>query len=280
MGPATESLIDTTGCHLVPMYQVIGLSVTVALLILLLVSILRMALNIAIRAIAVARARSCGWWLTGAFWGLLLQGVVAPVQWAVAKRRAISKAAAWRGSSEAVRLQAENAKARRPGSEDVDRSLALGTGPSIADGLGSWRDGLFSQGDVDQVYLVATIEGEQAAMGVTAAGRDTEDEKNGGGSTPAVTRLLTRSSPDRGSVSIHLDQHFIERGPCRSERKRTLEILDLGHIFRWLSSPTLFNLIRTARGHMLLSPPPSNRLQSARKQTEGASGGHILLIQP
>ncbi len=48
MGLATESLSDTTGCHLVPMYQVIGLSVTVALLILLLVGILRMALNIAI----------------------------------------------------------------------------------------------------------------------------------------------------------------------------------------------------------------------------------------
>jgi hypothetical protein len=181
MGSATESLTNTTGCHLVPMYQVIGLSVTVALLILLLVSILRMALNIAIRAIAVARARSCGWWLTGAFWGLLLQGVVGPVHWAVAKRRAISKVAAWRGSSEAVCLQAEDAEARRPGSEDVDRSLALGTGPSIADGLGSWRDGLFSQGNADQVYLVTTIEGEQAAMGVTVAGRDTEDKKDRGG---------------------------------------------------------------------------------------------------
>jgi hypothetical protein len=74
-------------------HQRIGLSVTVVLLILLLVSILRMALNIAIRAIAVARARSCGWWLTGALWGLLLQGVVAPVQWTVAKRRAISEVA-------------------------------------------------------------------------------------------------------------------------------------------------------------------------------------------
>jgi hypothetical protein len=59
-----------------------------------------------------------------------------------------------------VRLQAEDAEARRPGSEDVDGSLALGTGPSIADGLGSWRDGLFSQGNVDQGYLVAIIEGE------------------------------------------------------------------------------------------------------------------------
>jgi hypothetical protein len=65
--------------------QGIGLSVTVVLLILLLVSILRTALNIAFRAIAVARARSCGWWLTGALWGLLLQGIVAPpVQWTMA----------------------------------------------------------------------------------------------------------------------------------------------------------------------------------------------------
>jgi hypothetical protein len=45
----------------VPMYQVIGLSVTVALLILLLGSILRMALDIVILAIAIAKARSWGW---------------------------------------------------------------------------------------------------------------------------------------------------------------------------------------------------------------------------
>jgi len=63
----------------------------------------------------------------------------------------------------------------------VNRSSALGTGPSIADGLGSWRDGLFSQGNADQVNLVSTIEGEPAAMGVKAAGRDTEDKNNGGG---------------------------------------------------------------------------------------------------
>ncbi len=124
--------------------------------------------------------------------------------------------------------------------------MALGTGPSIADGLGSWRDELFSQGNADQVYLVATIEGEQAAMGVTVAGRDTEDEKNGGGSTPAGMRLLTGSSPDRGSVLIHLDQHFINRGPCPSERERTLKALDSGHIIRWLSPSTiLIALIRT-----------------------------------
>ncbi len=75
---ATESLTDTVGCRLVPMYQVIGLSVAVALLILLLVSILKMVLDIVIRAITIARVRSCGWWLMGAFWGVLLQVAVAP----------------------------------------------------------------------------------------------------------------------------------------------------------------------------------------------------------
>jgi hypothetical protein len=220
----------------------------VVLLILLLVGILRMALNNLSQAIAIARARSCRWWLTGAFWSLLLQGAVAPVQWAVARRRAIGKAAAWRGSSEAVCLQAKDAEARRPGSEDVDRPSALRTGPSIADGLGSWRDWLFSQGNVDQVYLVATIEGEQAAMGVTAAGRDTEDKKDGGRSTPAGTRLLIRSSPDRGSVLIHLDQHFIERGPYRSERERTLEIVGGDRNANCLISHTCLGSINSSPG--------------------------------
>ncbi len=97
------------------------------------------------------------------------------MQWAMAKRHVISKAAAWRGSTETVRLQVEDAKAQRPGSEDVDRSLALGMGPSIVNRLRSWRDELSSQ-----VHLVSTIEGERAAMGVTAAGRDTEDRRTEG----------------------------------------------------------------------------------------------------
>jgi hypothetical protein len=198
----------------------------------------------------------------GAFWGILLQVAVAPVQWAMAKRHVISKAAACRGSTEAVCLQAENAKAQRPGSEDVDRSSALGTGPSIADGFSSWRDELFSKGNADQVYLVSTIEGERGAMGVTAAGWDAEDEKNGGGSTPTAPRLLTRSSPDRGSVLIHLDPYFIERGPCRSERERTLEILEMGHVICWLCLPTPSGLIRNAQGHLLLSPLLPARLRA------------------
>jgi hypothetical protein len=65
------------------MCRLIGLSVALALLILLLVSILRMVLDIVIRAIAIARVRSCGWWLMGAFGGVLFQVAVVPVQWAM-----------------------------------------------------------------------------------------------------------------------------------------------------------------------------------------------------
>ncbi len=79
---ATESLIDAAGYHLVPIYRVIGPTAAVALLKLFLMGILRMTLDIVIRAIAIARVRGCGWWLIGAFWGNLFQVAVAPVQWA------------------------------------------------------------------------------------------------------------------------------------------------------------------------------------------------------
>jgi hypothetical protein len=57
---ATESLIDAVGYHLVPMYRVIGPTAAMALLVLFLVGILRMLLDIVIRAIAIARVRGCG----------------------------------------------------------------------------------------------------------------------------------------------------------------------------------------------------------------------------
>ncbi len=47
---------------------------------LFLVGILRMLLDIVIRAIVIARILGCGWWLMGAFWGTLFQVAVALVQ--------------------------------------------------------------------------------------------------------------------------------------------------------------------------------------------------------
>jgi hypothetical protein len=64
---ATESFIDVVEYQLVPMYPVIHPMDVVALLILFLVGILRMTLNIVIRAIMISRVRDCGWWLMGTF---------------------------------------------------------------------------------------------------------------------------------------------------------------------------------------------------------------------
>jgi hypothetical protein len=85
MDLAMDSILDAFRHHLVPMYGVIRLTAAVALLILFLVGILRMMLDIVIRAIVIARIRGLGWWLMGAFWGTLVQVAVAPMQWAMAK---------------------------------------------------------------------------------------------------------------------------------------------------------------------------------------------------
>jgi hypothetical protein len=66
---ATESLIDAVGYRLVPMYRVIRPTAAVALLVLFLVGILKMLLDIVIRAITIARIQGRGWWLMGTFWG-------------------------------------------------------------------------------------------------------------------------------------------------------------------------------------------------------------------
>ncbi len=49
-------------------------------------------------------------------------------------------------------------------------------------------------------------------------------------------------------VLIHLDQHFIERGPYRSERERTLEILGWGRIVRGLITPTCLGSVNNSPG--------------------------------
>ena len=177
-------------------HQGIGLSVAVILLILILMSILRTALDIASRAIAVMRARSRGWWLTGTPWGPLLQGVVALVQWAMARRRASSR----------------------------------------------------------------------------AAGRVMEDKEDREGTTPAGTRLLIRSSPDRGSVLLHRDQHFIERESYRSGREMALEIQDRSWYITYTISPLRCVMANRASGPSFqLSLIPS-RCREERVSSTSPSG--------
>ena len=99
---ATTHLVDAVGHHLVPMYRYIGPTATMALVILFLIGVVRMLLDIVIRAVAIAKVRGCGWWLMGAFWGTLFQMAVAPVQWAVDKGHNIGKKVSYNMTTEAV----------------------------------------------------------------------------------------------------------------------------------------------------------------------------------
>jgi hypothetical protein len=80
-----DSIIDVVGYHLVPMYREISPTAAAPLLVLFLLGILRMLLDIVIRAITIARVCGCRCWLMGAFLGTLFQVAVVPMQWAVAK---------------------------------------------------------------------------------------------------------------------------------------------------------------------------------------------------
>jgi hypothetical protein len=106
------------------MYRVIGPTAAVALLVLFLVGILRMLLDIVIRAIAIAKVRGCGWWLMGAFWGTLFQVAVAPVQWAMTKGHTIGKTVSYQMTAEAARLEIEDSEAQRLTIEEVNGASA------------------------------------------------------------------------------------------------------------------------------------------------------------
>jgi hypothetical protein len=112
---ATESLIDAVWYPLVPIYRLIGPTAAAALLVLFLVGILRMMLDIVIRAIAIGRIRGCGRWLMGAFWGTLIQVAVAPVQWAMDKGRIVGRAVTYQMIAEAACREIEDAEAEPGG---------------------------------------------------------------------------------------------------------------------------------------------------------------------
>jgi hypothetical protein len=181
---ATESLIDAVGYHLVPMYRVIGPTAAVALLVLFLVCILRMLLDIVIRAIAIARVRGCGWWLMGAFWGTLFQVAVAPVQWAMAKGNTIGKTVSYQMTAEAARLEIEDNEAQQLTIEEVDGPSAPKVQINNLDRLVNWSNEFLGRRDNDRVYPVPINRGEQAARGSSTTVDMNVDEENNRGGQP------------------------------------------------------------------------------------------------
>jgi hypothetical protein len=194
---ATESLIDAVEYHLVPMYRVIRPTAAVALLVLFLVGILRMLLDIVIRAIAIARIRGCGWWLMGAFWGTLFQVAVAPVQWVMANGHTIGKMVTYQMTEEAVRLEMEDSEAQRLTIEEVDGPSAPKMQLNNLDRLVNWSNEFLSRRDTDRVHPVPLIRNEQVAMGSSTTVDLGVENENGKGASPN-TETAGSTSLDRG----------------------------------------------------------------------------------
>ena len=162
---ATESLIDAVGNHLVPMYRVIGPTAAMTLLVLFLVGILRMVLDIVVRAVAIAKVRGCGWWLMGAFWGTLFQVGVAPVQWAMAKGHNIGKTVSYQMTAEAARLEIEDNEAQRLTDREMEGASAPRVQINNLDRLVTWSNEFLGRRDNDRVYPAPITRGEQNIRG-------------------------------------------------------------------------------------------------------------------
>jgi hypothetical protein len=105
---ATDHLVDVVGFHLVPLYRLLGPTAMIAILILFLVGIVRMMLDIVVRAIAIARVRGCGLWLLGALWGTLFQVAVSPVRWAAGVGHDAGQRVRYQMDAEVARIEGED----------------------------------------------------------------------------------------------------------------------------------------------------------------------------
>jgi hypothetical protein len=195
---ATAHLIDAVGYHLVPMYRLIGPTAAITLLVLFLVGILRMLLDIVVRAIAIAKVRGCGWWLMGAFWGTLFQIAVAPVQWAMAKGHNIGKTVSYQMTAEAARLEIEDNEAQRLTVGEMDGASAPRVQINNLDRLVTWSNEFLGSRDNDRVYPVPITRGEQATRTSSTTVDMNVDEGNDKGCQP---RPADPASLDRGVCS-------------------------------------------------------------------------------
>ena len=75
------------GYHLIPLYWLVGPTAVIIILIMFIVGMVRMLLDIIVRAIIIAWMRGCGFWMFGALWDTAFQVAVSPICWAMEKGR-------------------------------------------------------------------------------------------------------------------------------------------------------------------------------------------------
>jgi hypothetical protein len=83
---AKENIVDVLGYHLIPLYWLVRPAAVIIILIMFIVGMVRMLLDIMVRAIVIARVRGCSFWMFGALWDTaLLQVAISPIRWVVEK---------------------------------------------------------------------------------------------------------------------------------------------------------------------------------------------------
>ncbi len=76
---------NAVGYQLIPLYRLIGQTAVIVILVMFIVGMVRMLLDILVRAIVIARVRRCRFWMFGALWNTAFQVAVSPIHWAVEK---------------------------------------------------------------------------------------------------------------------------------------------------------------------------------------------------
>ncbi len=82
-----DQIVNAVGYQLIPLSRLIGQAAVIVILVLFIVSMVRMLLDILVRAIFIPRVHGCWFWMFGALWDTAFQVAISPICWAVEKGR-------------------------------------------------------------------------------------------------------------------------------------------------------------------------------------------------
>ncbi len=169
------------GFHLVPLYRLLGPTAVIAILILFLVGIIRMLLDIVIRAIAIARVRGCGLWLFGALWGTLFQVAVSPVRWAAGVGQDAGQRVKYHMDAEVARIESEDkVEAGHKSSFEIEGETSAhpssGTISNL-DRLVDWSNQWTRRNQTPKPYPASSAPIDEESVPVLAEAREAEDRR-------------------------------------------------------------------------------------------------------
>jgi hypothetical protein len=79
-GHAQAAIVDLVGLSFVPLYRFIGPASMLVILVLFFVTITRLVFTIMFRVIVIGKAKGCGFYLFGAFFGCVYQLIISPLE--------------------------------------------------------------------------------------------------------------------------------------------------------------------------------------------------------